>query len=219
MFQYRQTGPQICIVVTKFQSRLNFCQRSFFSKTPLIENISKCTFPRCFPGVSQEFPGAIFFSFALLKIPTSFAKEVFFYLNLLLLWCFPGISRVFPCVSRVFPGCSRAQFFSLSFTLLKIPTTFAKEAPLIQNISKCTFPWCFPGISWVFPGCFPGVPEDFFCTLLLLLKIIPTTFVKEVFILKHASLIQNLSKCSFPGCFPGVSRVIPGKQNSRSSLQ
>ena len=53
--------------------------------------------------------------------------------------------------------------------------------------------------------------EHFFCTLLLLLKIIPTTFVKEVFILKHASLIQNLSKCSFPGCFPGVSRVIPGK--------
>ena len=137
-----------------------------------MQNISKCTFPGCFPGDSWVFPG-----------------------------CFPGVSG--------------NNFLSLSFTLLKIPTTFAKEAPLIQNISKCTFPWCFPGISQVFPGCFPGVswvfPSIFFCTLLLLLKIIPTTFVKEVFILKHASLIQNLSKCSFPGCFPGVSRVIPGK--------
>jgi hypothetical protein len=121
---------------------------------------------------------------------------------------FPGVSRVFP---GCFPGVSGHNFVSLSFTLLKIPTAFAKLATLIQNISKCTFPWCFPGISWVFPGCFPGVPEDFFCTLLLLLKIIPTTFVKEVFILKHASLIQNISKCSFPRCFPGVSRVIPGK--------
>ena len=104
-----------------------------------------------------------------------------------------------------FPGVPRHNFLYLSFTLLKIPTAFAKLATLIQNISKCTFPWCFPGISWVFPGCFPGVPEHFFCTLLLLLKLIPTTFVKEVFILKHASLIQNLSKCSFPGCFPGDS--------------
>ena len=75
----------------------------------------------------------------------------------------------------------------------------------IPDITDYTFPWCFPGISRVFPGCFLGVPEHFFCTLLLLLKIIPTTFVKEVFILKHASLIQNLSKCSFPGCFPGDS--------------
>ena len=72
--------------------------------------------PRCFPGVSQKFPGAIFFSFALLKIPTSFAKEVFFYLNLLLLWCFPS-------VSRVFPGCSRAQFFVL-FYFVKNPHNF-----------------------------------------------------------------------------------------------
>ena len=188
----------------------------------MIENISKYTFPRLFPGC---FPGALFFSFSLFKIPTSIAREVCFFLNLLLLCrvfpgCFPG---VVPGDSQVFPGCfpgvPRHNFLSLSFTLLKIPTAFAKEAPLIQNISKCTFPWCFPGISWVFPGCFPGVPEHFFCTLLLLLKIIPTTFVKEVFILKHASLIQNLSKCSFPGCFPGVSRVIPGKWNSRSSLQ
>ena len=117
-------------------------------------------------------------------------------------WVFPGC---FPGVSRVFPGVPGHDFFS--FTLLKIPTAFAKLATLIQNISKCTFPWCFPGISWVFPGCFPGVPEHFFCTLLLLLKIIPTTFVMGVFILKHASLTQNVSKCTFswvfPGCFPG----------------
>merc|ERR1712074_86204 len=81
----------------------------------------------------------------------------------------------------------------------------------------------FPGVSRAFHGCFPGVsrvfPSIFFCTLLLLLKIIPTTFVKEVFILKHASLTQNVSKCTFPGCFPGVSRVNPGNWNSRSSLQ
>ena len=74
------------------------------------------------------------------------------------------LSRVFPgCfmgVSRVFPGCSQA-FFLLPFTLLKIPTTFAKEfsfflkpTSLIQNISKCIFPGCFPGVSRVFPGCF-----------------------------------------------------------------
>ena len=107
---------------------------------PLIENISKCTFPRLFPGC---FPGALFFSFSLFNIPTSIARDVFF-LNLLLL------CRVFP---GCFPGVSGHNFLSLSFTLLKIPTTFAKEAPLIQNISKCTFPWCFPGISWVFPGC------------------------------------------------------------------
>ena len=93
---------------------------------------------------------------------------------------FPGC---FPAVSRAFPGRSQAQFSLSLFYFVKNPHSF-------------------PGISWVFPGCFPGVPEHFFCTLLLLLKIIPTTFVKEVFILKHASLIQNLSKCSFPGCFP-----------------
>merc|ERR1712051_1169671 len=103
--------------------------------------------------------------------------------------CFPGVSRVLSRVfSRVFPGCfpgvSRHNFLSLSFTLLKIPTAFAKEAPLIQNISKCTFSWCFLGISWVFPGCFlgvsrvfPGCYQGFFFTLLLLLRIIPTTFV------------------------------------------
>ena len=53
--------------------------------------------------------------------------------------CFLGVSWVFPgCflgVSRVFPGSN----FLFSFTLLKIPTTFAKEvfskpAPLMQNI-------------------------------------------------------------------------------------
>ena len=78
------------------------------------------------------------------------------------------------------------------------------------------FPGCFPGVSRVFPGCFPGVPgHDFFSFTLLK---IPTTFAKEVFfsklapfILKHASLTQNVSKCTFPGCFPGVSRVIPGR--------
>ena len=160
------------------------------------------TFPWLFPGC---FPGALFFSFSLFKIPKSIAKEVFFSKPAPFM---PGVSWVFP---GCFPGVPRHNFLYLSFTLLKIPTAFAKLATLIQNISKCTFPWCFPGISWVFHGCFPGVPEHFFCTLLLLLKIIPTTFVKEVFILKHASLIQNISKCSFPGCFPGVSRVIPGK--------
>ena len=62
--------------------------------------------------------------------------------------CFPGVSRVFP---GCFPGVPGHNFLSLSFTLLRIPTTFAKEDPLILNISKCTFPWCFPGISRVFP--------------------------------------------------------------------
>ena len=130
----------------------------------------------------------------------------------------PGVSRVFPgcCprwfpgVSRVFPGCSQAQFCFSLFYFVKNPHSVCYEAPLIQNISKCTFPWCFPGISWVFPGCFPGVPgHDFFSFTLLK---IPTTFAKEVFfsklapfILKHASLTQNVSKCTFPGCFPGDS--------------
>ena len=85
----------------------------------------------------------------------------------------------------------------------------------MQNISECTFPGCFLGVSWVFPGCFPGVPgHDFFSFTLLK---IPTTFVEEVFfsklapfILKHTSLTQNVSKCTFPGCFPGVSWVFPG---------
>ena len=96
-----------------------------------------------FPGVSWQFPGALFFFFSWFKFP-QVLLEKFFFLNLLLL------CRVFPWC---FPGVSGHNFLSLSFTLLKIPTTFAKEAPLIQNISKCTFPWCFPGISWVFPGC------------------------------------------------------------------
>ena len=86
------------------------------------------------------------------------------------------------CKSMVWCG-GTGQFLnfldeSLSFTLLKIPTFllkkfFSKLAPLIQNISKCTFPGCFRGISWVFhgcftgvsrvfPGCFPGIPEHFF---------------------------------------------------------
>ena len=78
-------------------------------------------FPGCFPGVSRH---NFFFSLTLLKIPTTFAKEVFF-LNLLLL-CKTLVNAPFLGVSRVFPGCSRAQFF-FSFTLLKIPTTFAKE--------------------------------------------------------------------------------------------
>jgi hypothetical protein len=100
----------------------------------------------------------------LSKIPTSFAKEVFF-LNLLLLFKtlvnapFPGVSRAF---HGCFPGVPAQDFFS--FTLLKILTTFAKEvfsklapfilkhASLTQNVSKCTFPGCFPGVSRVFPG-------------------------------------------------------------------
>ena len=145
----------------------------------MIENISKYTFPRLFPGC---FPGALFFSFSLFKIPTSIAREVCFFLNLLLLCrvfpgCFPG---VVPGDSQVFPGCfpgvPRHNFLSLSFTLLKIPTAFAKLATLIQNISKCTFPWCFPGISWVFPGCFPGVPEHFFLHTLAFAKNNPHNF-------------------------------------------
>ena len=102
---------------------------------PLIENISKCTFPRLFPGC---FPGALFFSFSLFKIPMSIAKEVFFFLNLLLL-CkilvnapFQGVSRVlsrvipgcFPGVSRVFPGRSRAQFSFSLFYFVKNPHSF-----------------------------------------------------------------------------------------------
>ena len=193
--------------------------REFMFLSPLLwlKTLVNTPFLGCFPGVSQEHYFSLFLCSKSLRV----LLKKFFFLNLLLSCrvfpgCFPGVSRVFP---GCFPGVPSHNFLYLSFTLLKIPTTFAKEAPLIQNISKCTFPWCFPGISRVFPGCFSGVPEHFFCTLLLLLKIIPTTFVKEVFILKHASLIQNLSKCSFPGCFPGVSRVIPGKWNSRSSLQ
>ena len=86
-----------------------------------------------------------------------------FFLNLLLLCrvfprCFPGVSRVFP---GCFPGVPRHNFLYLSFTLLKIPTAFAKLATLIQNISKCTFPWCFPGVSRAFPG------TIFFISLLL----------------------------------------------------
>ena len=201
-----------------------------------LSSVVSRVFPGCFPGVSMEH----YFSLFLGSKSPQVLLDNFFFLNLLLLCrvfpgCFPGVSRVFPgCfpgVSWVFPGCfpgvPRHNFLYLSFTLLKIPTAFAKLATLIQNISKCTFPWCFPGISWVFPGCFPDVsrvfPSIFFCTLLLLLKIIPTTFVMGVFILKHASLTQNVSKCTFswvfPGCFPGVSRVIPDRQNSRSSLQ
>ena len=156
---------------------------------PLIENISKCTFPRLFPGC---FPGALFFSFSLFKIPKSIAKKVFFPkpapfmpgVSWVFPGCFPGVSRVFPgCflgVSWVFPGCfpgvPRHNFLYLSFTLLKIPTAFAKLATLIQNISKCTFPWCFPGISWVFPGCFPGVPEHFFLHTLAFAKNNPHNF-------------------------------------------
>ena len=79
-----------------------------------------------------------------------------------------------------FPGVPRHNFVSLSFTLLKIPTAFAKEAPLIQNISKCTFPGCLMGISWVFPGCFPGgVPGHDFSSFTLLKM--STIFAKEVF--------------------------------------
>ena len=45
--------------VTKFQPCLIFCQRIYvFRPAPLIENVSKCTFPRCFPGVSRVFPGS-----------------------------------------------------------------------------------------------------------------------------------------------------------------
>ena len=108
---------------------------------------------RVFPGC---FPGALFFSFSLFKIPTSIAREVFFSKPAPFM---PGVSWVF---SRVFPGCfpgvPRHNFLYLSFTLLKIPTAFAKLATLIQNISKCTFPrafhGCFPGVSWVFPSIF-----------------------------------------------------------------
>ena len=85
----------------------------------------------------------------------------------------PGVSWVFP---GCFPGVPRHNFLYLSFTLLKIPTAFAKLATLIQNISKCTFPWCFPGISWVFPGCFPGVPEHFFLHTLAFAKNNPHNF-------------------------------------------
>ena len=78
-----------------------------------------------FPGSSQEH---FFFSFALLKIPTTFPKEVFF-LNLLLL-CKTLVNAPFLGVSQVFPGCFPVvpgHDFFFSFTLLKIPTTFAKE--------------------------------------------------------------------------------------------
>ena len=143
------------------------------------------TFPWLFPGC---FPGALFFSFSLFKIPTSIAREVCFFLNLLLL------CRVFPgcllSVYRVFPG---TIFFSL----------LCKKSP--QLLPKKFF----SKLALVFPGCFLGIPEHFFCTLLLLLKI-PTTFAKEVFILKHASFILNVSKCIVLRCFLGVSRVFPG---------
>ena len=86
---------------------------------PLIENISKCTFPRLFPGC---FPGALFFSFSLFKIPKSIAKEVFFSKPAPFM---PGVSRVFPgCfpgVSRVFPGRSQAQFSFSLFYFVKNP--------------------------------------------------------------------------------------------------
>ena len=135
-----------------------------------MKTLVNAPFLGCFPGVSQEH---YFSLFLRSKSPRVLLKK-FFFLNLLLLCrvfpgCFPGVSRVFPgCflgVSRVFLGCfpgvPRHNFLYLSFTLLKIPTAFAKLATLIQNISKCTFPWCFPGISWVFPGCFLDVSQLF----------------------------------------------------------
>ena len=125
-----------------------------------------------FPGSSQEHYFSLFLGS---KSPQVLLEKFFFSKPAPFM---PGVSWVFP---RCFPGVSGHNFLSLSFTLLKIPTNFAKEASLIQNISKCTFPWCFPGISRVFHGCFTGVPELFFCTLLLLLKIIPTTFAFLVF--------------------------------------
>ena len=67
-----------------------------------------------------------------------------------------------------------------------------------KNISKCTF-----------PGCFPGAPGLNFLFSFTLLKV-PTTFAKEVFFSKPAPLNKNISKCTFSGCFPGVSRVFPG---------
>ena len=97
-------------------------EKFFFSKlAPLIENISKYTFPRLFPGC---FPGALFFSFSLFKIPTSIAREVCFFLNLLLLCrVFPGC---FPGVSRVFPGRSQAQFSLSLFYFVKNPHSFCQ---------------------------------------------------------------------------------------------
>ena len=87
--------------------------------------------------------------------------------------CFPG---VVPGDSQVFPGCfpgvPRHNFVSLSFTLLKIPTAFAKLATLItliQNISKCS-------VSRAFHGCFPGVPEHFFLHTLAFAKNNPHNF-------------------------------------------
>ena len=150
-----------------------------------MKTLVNAPFLGCFPGVSQEH---YFSLFLCSKFPRVLLKK-FFFLNLLLLCrvfpgCFLGVSRVFPgCfpgVSWVFPGCfpgiPRHNFLYLSFTLLKIPTAFAKLATLIQNISKCTFPWCFPGISWVFPGCFPGVPEHFFLHTLAFAKNNPHNF-------------------------------------------
>jgi hypothetical protein len=64
-------------------------------------------------------------------------------------------------------------------SLAKVVGIFSKLAPLIQNIGKCTFPGCFPGVSWVFPGFFPGVLEQFFFSFSLLK--FPRTFAKEVF--------------------------------------
>ena len=101
-----------------------------------MQNISECTFPGCFLGVSRVFPGSNFlFSFTLLKIPTTFAKEVFSKPAPLMQnisectfpGCFLGVSRVFP---GCFPGVPGHDFFS--FTLLKIPTTFAKGNNTLQ---------------------------------------------------------------------------------------
>ena len=71
---------------------------------------------------------------------------------------------------------------------------FSKPAPSMQNISKCTFPGSFPGVSRLFSD------KIFFSFTLLQ---VPTTFAKL------APLIQKNSKCTFPGRFPGVSRVFP----------
>ena len=131
-----------------------------------MQNISECTFPGCFPGVSWVFPGTFFFLFYFVKNLHNFCKRSFFLNSIPLIqnisnctfpWCFPGVSQVFP---RCFPGVCRVflSIFLLPFTQLKIPTTFAEEvfflnpASLIQNISKCTFPRCFLGVFRVFPG-------------------------------------------------------------------
>ena len=87
--------------------------------------------------------------------------------------CFLGVSRVFPgCfpgVSRVLPGtifslllCQKSpQLLLKKFFFSKLAPFILKHTSLTQNVSKCTFPGCFPGVSWVFPGCFPGVSRVF----------------------------------------------------------